>query len=76
MRCCGVSPMRMHCVTRSELRNVDNVREVRGGFSVYVPEYYDPAVACPVIVALHGGSGHGADFLWTGCVRRARAAAF
>jgi len=45
--------------------NVDNARDVRGGFSVYVPEYYDPTVACPVIVALHGGSGHGADFLWT-----------
>lgn len=37
----------------------------RGGFSLYVPEYYDPTRAWPLIVALHGGSGTGADFLWT-----------
>lgn len=37
----------------------------RGGFSLYVPEYYDPARAWPLIVALHGGSGTGDDFLWT-----------
>jgi phospholipase/carboxylesterase len=36
-----------------------------GGFSVYVPETYDAARAWPVIVALHGGSGNGRDFLWT-----------
>lgn len=36
-----------------------------GGFSVYVPEQYDPEQAWPVIVALHGGSGNGRDFLWT-----------
>jgi phospholipase/carboxylesterase len=45
--------------------HVDNARERRGGFSLYVPEYYDAAVRWPLIVALHGGSGHGADFLWT-----------
>ena len=45
--------------------NVDNARDARGGFSVYVPEYYDAASPCPLIVALHGGSGHGADFLWS-----------
>lgn len=37
----------------------------RGGFSLYVPEYYDEAQAHPLIVALHGGSGNGRDFLWT-----------
>ena len=42
----------------------DNAREKRGGCSLYVPEYYDSAVAYPLIVALHGGSGHGRDFLW------------
>ncbi|MSP43623.1 MAG: phospholipase [Alphaproteobacteria bacterium] len=36
----------------------------RGGFSLYVPESYDPAVSSPVIFALHGGSGNGRDFLW------------
>lgn len=36
-----------------------------GGFSIYVPEYYDAQRQWPVIVALHGGSGNGRDFLWT-----------
>ena len=45
--------------------NVDNARDARGGFSLYVPEYYDESTRCPLIVALHGGSGHGADFLWS-----------
>jgi len=45
--------------------NANNSRESRGGFSMYVPEYYDASQRWPLIVALHGGSGHGADFLWT-----------
>jgi phospholipase/carboxylesterase len=45
--------------------NANNGLEERGGFTLYVPEYYDPGKAWPVVVALHGGSGHGADFLWT-----------
>jgi phospholipase/carboxylesterase len=36
-----------------------------GGFALYVPEQYDEARTWPVIVALHGGSGNGRDFLWT-----------
>ena len=36
-----------------------------GGFSVYVPEHYTPERSWPLIVALHGGSGNGRDFLWT-----------
>ena len=43
----------------------------RGGFSVYVPEYYDPAEPLPVVFALHGGSGNGRGFLWS-WVREAR----
>jgi phospholipase/carboxylesterase len=43
----------------------------RGGFSIYVPETYDPAVAWPVVFALHGGSGNGRSFLWS-WVREAR----
>lgn len=42
-----------------------NEYDTRGGFSVYVPEYYDPAHRVPLIMALHGGSGHGRAFLWT-----------
>jgi phospholipase/carboxylesterase len=36
-----------------------------GGFSLYVPESYDGDRPWPLIVALHGGSGNGRDFLWT-----------
>ncbi|MEQ1888571.1 MAG: phospholipase [Alphaproteobacteria bacterium] len=36
----------------------------RGGFSIYVPESYDPAIAHPVILALHGAGGTGRAFLW------------
>ncbi len=42
-----------------------NDKQERGGFSLYVPENYDPAQTYPVIFALHGGSGHGRDFLWS-----------
>ena len=44
--------------------HVGRERAERGGFSLYVPEYYDAARAWPLIMALHGGSGNGADFLW------------
>ncbi len=37
----------------------------RGGVSVYVPETYTDEVAWPLVVALHGGSGHGRSFLWS-----------
>jgi phospholipase/carboxylesterase len=37
----------------------------RGGFSVYVPEYYAPDQAWPLVMALHGGSGNGRGFLWS-----------
>jgi phospholipase/carboxylesterase len=36
----------------------------RGGFSLYVPEYYAPDRAWPLVMALHGGSGNGRGFLW------------
>lgn len=38
---------------------------VRGGFSLYVPEYYTPDRSWPLVVALHGGSGNGRGFLWS-----------
>ena len=37
----------------------------RGGFSVYVPEYYSDDRAWPLVMALHGGSGNGRGFLWS-----------
>jgi phospholipase/carboxylesterase len=36
----------------------------RGGFSLYVPEYYTSDRAWPLVMALHGGSGNGRGFLW------------
>ncbi|WP_293676005.1 hypothetical protein [uncultured Phenylobacterium sp.] len=42
-----------------------NERGEKGGVSLYVPETYDPATAHPLVVALHGGSGHGRAFLWS-----------
>ena len=37
----------------------------RGGFSLYVPEYYTPDRSWPLVMALHGGSGNGRAFLWS-----------
>lgn len=50
---------------RSGLFNANNDPEQRGGFSFFAPEDYDEARAWPLVVALHGGFGHGGDFLWT-----------
>lgn len=47
------------------VQHVRNERGTRGGYSVYVPEYLDPATPVPLVMALHGGSGHGRSFLWT-----------
>jgi phospholipase/carboxylesterase len=48
----------------SGIMHAANAREERGGFSLFVPESYRPDVAHPLVVALHGGSGHGRSFLW------------
>ena len=45
--------------------HAENERGTRGGFSLYVPEYYDPGRPHPLIMALHGGHGHGSAFLWS-----------
>jgi phospholipase/carboxylesterase len=42
-----------------------NERNTRGGFSLYVPESWDGVAPRPLVVALHGGTGHGRDFLWS-----------
>ena len=52
-----------------------NDRRQRGGFSLFVPEQWHGAQRWPLVVALHGGSGHGADFLWS-WVREARSRGF
>lgn len=47
----------------------------RGGFTLYVPECYDGSQQRPLVVALHGGSGDGRDFVWT-WLREARSRNF
>ncbi len=47
----------------------------RGAFSLYVPEQYDPLRAWPLVVAMHGGSGNGGNFLWS-WLREARTRGF
>jgi len=45
--------------------HVANEARTRGGYSLYVPETYTPERHWPLVVALHGGSGHGRSFLWS-----------
>jgi phospholipase/carboxylesterase len=37
----------------------------RGGFWLYVPEYYSPDRNWPLVMAMHGGNGTGHQFLWS-----------
>lgn len=57
----------MNAASREDtgLAHIANETDQRGGFSVYVPEFYTPDAAMPLVVALHGGSGHGREFLWS-----------
>jgi len=47
----------------------------RGSFSFYIPESYEDKKAWPVVMALHGGFGHGRDFIWS-WIREARSRRF
>ena len=55
--------------------SINNDGGERGEFCLYVPEYYDDERSWPVVVALHGGSGNGRDFVWT-WLREARSRGF
>ena len=50
-----------------------NGRGERGGWSLFVPEDLDADMPAPLVVALHGGGGHGRLFLWS-WLRAARTA--
>src|SRR5882724_743076 len=56
---------------RAGVLHAQNERDARGGFSLYIPEQWDGTTPAPLVVALHGGHGHGRDFLWS-WVREAR----
>jgi len=56
-------------------RGTDRDPYARGSYSLYVPESYDGSEAWPLVTALHGGFGHGRDFLWT-WLREARSRRF
>jgi phospholipase/carboxylesterase len=56
---------------RTGVLHAGNERGDRGGFSLFVPEAWDGSAPTPLVVALHGGHGHGRDFLWS-WVREAR----
>src|SRR5205085_9513520 len=47
------------------IMHADNEPGSRGGFSLYVPEYYSSDRPWPLVMALHGGSGNGRAFLWS-----------
>ncbi len=47
----------------------------RGGYSLYIPSSPSLTSARPLVVALHGGYGHGRDFIWT-WIREARSRGF
>ncbi|HEY2050083.1 MAG TPA: hypothetical protein VGH03_12130 [Caulobacteraceae bacterium] len=49
----------------SGVSHVGNAYGERGGYSLYLPEAREPASPAPLVMALHGGSGHGRAFLWT-----------
>lgn len=49
--------------------------ENSGGYSFYVPETYDGNGSWPLVIALHGGSGSGRDFIWL-WLREARSRRF
>ena len=55
--------------------NAENERDTRGGFSLYIPEYLNNSQPAPLVIALHGGTGHGRDFMWS-WLREARTRGF
>ncbi|MCG6534248.1 MAG: phospholipase [Syntrophales bacterium LBB04] len=47
----------------------------RGGCSIFIPPCENPSGGLPLVMALHGGFGHGRDFIWI-WIREARSRGF
>jgi len=47
------------------ISHIGNERDKRGGVSIYLPENLDASKPAPLIMTLHGGTGHGSDMLWS-----------
>ena len=64
-------------LSASGLRHIglDEHPHARGGCSLYIPESCADKDALPLVMALHGGYGHGRDFIWM-WVREARSRRF
>src|SRR5690606_16395415 len=50
-------------------------RYARGSASLFVPERMSERRSLPLVIALHGGYGHGRDYIWT-WMRQARSRGF
>ena len=57
------------------ITHIENAYDQRGGASIYIPHWVDPNALTPVVIALHGGAGHGRDMLWH-WLREARSRGF
>lgn len=57
------------------IRHINNARNERGGLSMYIPENLDKSKPAALVMALHGGTGHGSDMLWS-WLREARSRGF
>lgn len=60
----GAAASTLRLVSPTGLRHNHNDRPDRGGYTLYVPEDYAADRAWPLIIALHGGNGHGRSYLW------------
>ena len=49
----------------TSVMHASNETGMRGGFTIYIPEYLDLTKPAPIVFALHGGAGHGRLFLWS-----------
>ena len=57
------------------IQHIKNARNERGGLSLYIPENLDKSKPTALVMALHGGTGHGSDMLWS-WLREARSRGF